>query len=107
VDDLRKVIRTPIMLSMSGIIVIFALVSSITDYQLILRCSRGMVRTVVVWSSFWAFSFLDGYRGSIAAISLSRPSAGALRCPHSIVVIAIAIGLSSTAILITGGFSGW
>ncbi|MBM3242165.1 cyclic nucleotide-binding domain-containing protein [Candidatus Poribacteria bacterium] len=104
VDDLQEVMRTPLMLSMSGIIVILALVSSITDYQLDLALQSGYgtdSRGMVVFLSH--FRLWTGIAAGLLQFFLAVRLLERFGVLTALLLLPIAIGFSSTAILITGG----
>ena len=104
IDDIQEVMHTPIVLSMSGIIVIFALVSSITDYQLDLSLQSGYgsdSQGMVVFLGH--FRLWTGIAAGLLQFFLAGRLLERFGVLTALLLLPIAIGSSSTAILITDG----
>ena len=102
--DLREVLQTPLVVSMSGILVIVALVSSIADYQLDLTLqsryggdSQGMVGFLGQFR-FWAGLGAGLLQFFLAARLLERFGVVA-----ALLLLPSALVASSGVILLTGG----
>ena len=104
IENFREVLRVPLVLSMSGILIILALVSSIANYQLDLGLqskygdnSQGMVEFL------GNFFFWTGIVAGLLSFFLANRLLERFGTLGALLLLPSFIGFSSTAILLTGG----